>query len=149
MSTDSKSNTVPVREFMIKEIITVQSYDTIKDVCKKMYAKNISSAIIIKDNKPFGIVTYTDIAIAVTNFEKSPNLQISEIMSSKLVSVGPEESILSVAEKMTKTNTHHMLVLENDSILGVISSADLVVILSMLDEDYLFEKVKRYFHSQG
>ena len=134
---------------MIKEIVTAQSYETIKDVCKKMYAKNISSAIIIKDDKPFGIVTFTDIAIAVTNFEKSPNLQISEIMSSNLVSVSPEESILSVAEKMTKTNTHHMLILENNNILGVISSADLVVILSMLDENYLFEKIKPYFHSQG
>ena len=134
---------------MIKEIVTAQSHETIKDVCKKMYAKNISSAIIIKDDKPIGIVTYTDIAIAVTNFEKSPSLQISDIISSNLVYVGPEESILSVAEKMTKTNTHHMLILGNNDILGVVSSADLVVILSMLDEDYLFEKIKPYFHSHG
>ena len=134
---------------MVKEIITAQSDETIKDVCKKLYSKNISSAVVIKDDKPFGIVTYTDIAIAVTNFEKSPHLKISEIMSSKLVSVGPDESILSVAEKMTKTNTHHILIIQGNRALGIISSGDLVVVLSMLDEDYLYEKVKRYFHSQG
>lgn len=132
---------------MVKGIVTAQSDETIKEVCKKMYSRNVGSAVIIKNDKPFGIVTYTDIAIAITNFEKSSNLQISEITSSEIVHVGPDESILNVAEKMTKTNTHHMLVMQNNNILGIISSGDLVVVLSMLDEDYLYEKIKPYFHS--
>jgi len=57
------------------------------------------------------------------------NESVSSIMSTKLVTVGPEESLRTVKKLMDSKRIHHMPVVdENNILVGLITTADLLKI---------------------
>jgi CBS domain-containing protein len=137
---------IPVKEFMVTNVVTVNSFDSIKETAKKMYTKRVGSAIVLEHNKPVGIITVRDIVNSIGPFENPLESQVKEIMSQPLIHIHPDESIIDVAEIMTSKNIHKIPVIINDEILGIISSSDLVVIFSMLKKEDLAEIFKAYLH---
>jgi len=129
-----------VSKFMVKNIISVTSDETIKKVAKKMYENHVGAAVVLKNGLLDGIVTHRDIATAVTVFDKPDNLPVSNIMSSPILHVTPEESIIKVAEIMTSKNIRRLAVVELGKVVGVISTSDLAVLFSMSKEEDL-EKI--------
>jgi len=133
-----------VKEFMVKNVVTVNSFDSIKETAKKMYVKRVGSAIVLENNKPVGIITVRDIVNSIGPFENSLETQVKKIMSQPLIHIHPDESIIDVAEIMTNKNIHKLPVIINDEVLGIISSSDLVVLFSMLKKDDLGKIFKPY-----
>lgn len=129
-----------VSKFMVKNIISVTADETIKKVAKKMYENHVGAVVVLKNGLLDGIVTHRDIATAVTVFDKPHNLPVSNIMSSPILHVTPEESIIKVAEIMTSKNIRRLAVVEQGKVVGIISSSDLVVLFSMSKEEDL-EKI--------
>jgi len=129
-----------VSKFMVKNIISVTADETIKKTAKKMYENHVGAAVVLKNDLLDGIVTHRDIATAVTVFDKPHNLPVSNIMSSPILHVTPEESIIKVAEIMTSKNIRRLAVVEQGKVIGVISSSDLAVLFSMSKEEDL-EKI--------
>lgn len=137
---------IPVKEFMVKNVVTVNSFDSIKETAKKLYVERVGSAIVLEKNKPVGIITVRDIVNSLGPFENPLETQVKEIMSQPLIHILPDESIIDVAEIMTNKNIHKLPVIINDEILGIISSSDLVVIFSMLKKEDLVEIFKAYLN---
>ena len=131
---------LPVSKFMVRNIVSVTADDTIKKTAKKMYENHVGAVVVLKNGLLDGIVTHRDIATAVTVFDKPHNLPVSNIMSSPILHVTPEESIIKVAEIMTSKNIRRLAVVEQGKVVGIISSSDLVVLFSMSKEEDL-EKI--------
>ncbi len=131
---------LPVSKFMVRNIVSVTVDDTIKKTAKKMYENHVGAVVVLKNGLLDGIVTHRDIATAVTVFDKPHNLPVSNIMSSPILHVTPEESIIKVAEIMTSKNIRRLAVVEQGKVVGIISSSDLVVLFSMSKEEDL-EKI--------
>ena len=55
---------------------------------------------------------------------------VSQIMSNPVVTVGMDDSIKKVKNLFEETRFHHLLVVENQSLVGVISDRDLLKALS-------------------
>lgn len=140
------SKTIPVKEFMVKNVVTVNSFESIKETAKKLYVKRVGSAIVMENNKPVGIITVRDIVNSIGPFENPLKSKVKEIMSQPLIHIHPDESIIDVAEIMTNKNIHKLPVIINDEVLGIISSSDLVVLFSMLKKDDLEKIFKVYIH---
>ena len=132
-----KNSILPVKEFMIKDIVSVKSNTTIKQTVKQMYEKHVGAAIVLENNSLVGIITHRDIAIAVSVFEKALNLPVSEIMSSPVLHVSPDESIIKTAEIMTSKNIHRLPIVDQGKVIGIISSTDLAILFSMYKEEDL------------
>ena len=128
---------LPVSKFMVKNIISVKAEETIKKVAKKMYENHVGAALVLKNGVLDGIVTHRDIATAVTVFDKPQSLPVSNIMSSPILHVTPEESIIKVAEIMTSKNIRRLAVVDQGKVIGIISSSDLTVLFSMSKEEDL------------
>ena len=62
---------------------------------------------------------------------------VSEIMTSNVISVGPNDDLLSVKHFFTSTRMHHLPVTENKKMVGMISKSDFLAVSSDLG------KVKR------
>jgi CBS domain-containing protein len=137
---------IPVKEFMVKSVVTVNSKDSIKETAKTMYLKKVGSVIVIENKKPVGIITLRDIVNSIGPFENPLKSQVKEIMSQPLIHIHPDESIIDVAEIMTSKNIHKIPVIVDDEILGIISSSDLVVLFSMLNKEDLVKIFKSQLH---
>lgn len=142
--TNLAQSNIPVKEFMVRKIVTVKSEASLKEVAKTMYVNKVGSVIILENNKPVGIVTTRDIVNSIGPFDNSLYSPVKEIMSQPLIHVHPDESITDVAEIMTSKNIHKLPVMIEDEILGIISSSDLVVIFTMIKKEDLAKTFKPY-----
>lgn len=57
-------------------------------------------------------------------------MQIAKIMSNRPVSVSMDDTLLKVREIFNNTRFHHLLVVENDKLVGVMSDRDLLKAIS-------------------
>ena len=138
------TNKISVKELMIKNVISVDSSDSLQNVAKKLYLKRVGSAIVMENDKPVGIITNRDIVNCIGTFDMSLESPASKIMSSPLIYVHPDESIIEVAEIMTSKNIRKIPVIVNNKVLGIISASDLVVIFTMLKEEDLSKIFRPY-----
>ena len=138
------TNKISVKELMIKNVVSVKSSDSLQNVAKKLYLKRVGSAIVMENDKPVGIITNRDIVNCIGSFDMSLESPASKIMSSPLIYVHPDESIIEVAEIMTSKNIRKIPVIVNNEVLGIISASDLVVIFTMLKEEDLSKIFRPY-----
>ncbi|EPA05777.1 CBS domain-containing protein [Candidatus Nitrosarchaeum limnium] len=139
---DSEKTKISINNFMTRNIKSIQSNTSVKDASKIMYESHIPSLVVQDSEEILGIVTYEDIAVALTIYENKPETEIKEIMSSPIISVKSDASILDAVELMLAKKIHELPVIDDGKIKGIISSTDLIVLLSMINEEHLYEVVR-------
>ena len=119
-----------VRDIMQKNVITIDHDKTALEAAEMLKEKEISFLVIIKDNKPSGIVSERDIVrkIAAEDLTAS-SIKLEGIMSKKYKWVEPNTKIEFAVQKMINNNIRRLLVLENENLVGVITQTDLAEVL--------------------
>ena len=120
-----------VRDVMITNIASLDSSSMIKDAAKLIEEKNIGCIIINQQNSPVGILTERDFVRRIAAKEKSLTSSLDEVMSSPLISIGPDETVWEAAESMKVNNIHKLPVIEDSKVIGIITTTDLVEICSV------------------
>ncbi|MDH3610726.1 MAG: CBS domain-containing protein [Nitrosopumilus sp.] len=120
-----------VKDVMIDKVAALDSLSMIKDAAKLMDDKNIGCIIVTREELPIGILTERDFVRRIASKEKPLTSPIEEVMSSPLISIDPNETIWEAAEKMKTNNIHKLPVLQDNKIIGIITTSDLVEICSV------------------
>lgn len=107
--------------------ISVLPDTTVLDALKVMAENNIGSVMVVQDGKYMGIVTERDYSRKVIlKGKNSTDTHVSEIMSSDLPHIKPEDTIEHCMELMTNSNIRYLPVFKNDHLEGIISITDVV-----------------------
>ena len=115
-----------VRDIMQKNVITIQENKTALDAAKLISEKDISFLVIVKDDKPIGVITERDFVRKIFAQDKQVSLiPLSEIMSYKFRWVEPSTEIEDAVQKMLNHNIRRLIVLEDEKLVGVITQTDL------------------------
>ncbi|MFZ3066190.1 MAG: CBS domain-containing protein [Nitrospirota bacterium] len=118
---------VPVRKIMTKGIQKVDANMSVKDVAKIMKTKKIGSILVEKDKELVGIVTETDIVRRLVADGKNPEgTQVKAIMSSPLLTVDIEKSIIDANDLMDKNHVRHLGVTDEGKVVGLVSCRDMM-----------------------
>ncbi|MEJ2260114.1 MAG: CBS domain-containing protein [Nitrosopumilaceae archaeon] len=120
-----------VKDVMIDKVATLDSLSMIKDAAKLMDEKNIGCVIVTQNDQPAGILTERDFVRRIASKEKPLTSPLEEVMSSPLISIDPDETIWEAAEQMKVKNIHKLPVIDNDKVVGIITTSDLVEICSV------------------
>lgn len=97
------------------------------DVARTMTEKNIGAMPVIQNNRLVGIFSERDLMTRVVSRELSPSTtKISDVMSSDVASVTPDEQLLECIDRMQKNGYRHLPVMDGDDIVGMISLRDLL-----------------------
>lgn len=112
-----------VRDFMSKNLITVKRTDTVYDCANLMRAHKISSILVVDDGNLAGIVTKTDLASVFLTQSVGP-LKVSEIMTPKVITVMPADSLLLVESLLVKHRISRIVVERNRKPVGIITNRD-------------------------
>lgn len=120
---------VSVAEIMNKAVITMDINSDIPAIAKEMVNRDAGSVIITENGKAMGIITERDLVKSVIIGDRKPSdVDASEILSTPLLTVDPATSIVETAKIMLRANVKRLPVLENGSIIGVISNTDILMI---------------------
>jgi signal-transduction protein with cAMP-binding, CBS, and nucleotidyltransferase domain len=124
-------NSTFVNDVMSKNMLTVDKSISLQEAAQKMSELSIGCVIVTDKNKPVGIVTERDFVTRVASEGRPLFTEIFEVMSSPLITIGPEETIWEASEMMKEKSIHKLPVKENEQIIGIITTTDIVKISSV------------------
>ena len=122
-----------VKDIMTTALIFVNPGTTVFQVAKMMEQGGIGAIIIKKDGIPTGIITDRDFAIKIAVNKNSLDTPVDKIASQPLKTINANESILTAASQMTSQKIRKLAVKQDDKIVGIITSTDLVNQLTKLN----------------
>lgn len=112
-----------------REVFTVQSRSTIKDTVNYMASKGVGLVPVMKDEKLVGVFSERDLVKRVIAKDKDlSQTLVDDVMSTSLVIAKIDESNESVLAKMKGAKTRHILIIDNEKLVGVLSLRDLLEI---------------------
>ena len=117
----------PISLMMTKSVWTADTQDTVERVKELLDSHRVSSVPVV-DSKGviFGIISASDL-LHFDSARKNPKVvRAWEICTYKPIEVGPTTAIGEVARLMVKNRIHHVVVSENGSMQGFVSSLDFV-----------------------
>jgi CBS domain-containing protein len=123
---DFNYSSILVKDIMTTALISVNPTTTLFQIAKMMDQCGIG-AIIVKDNDvPVGIITDRDFAVKIVANNLSFDTPVEKVMSSPLITINHNEPISIAAEIMSSKKIRKLAVTENDKIIGILTSTNLV-----------------------
>lgn len=112
-----------------RQVFTVQSGSSIKEVVNYMASKGVGLVPVMDQEKLVGVFSERDLVKRIIAKDKDLNSTlVNDVMSTNLVIAKIEESNEEVLAKMKEAKTRHILIIENDNLVGVLSLRDLLEI---------------------
>ncbi len=119
-----------VKQIMKTNIISIDENENVQDAAQQMIKSNIGCVIITRDGIPFGIFTESDF-VRIAAKGNPLFTRLSEVISTPLVVINPEETIWEAADIMKKKDIHKLPVQDENKIVGIITASDLVQVCSI------------------
>jgi len=112
-----------------REVFTVQSGLSVKETTNYMASKGVGLVPVLKDEKLIGVFSERDLVKRVIAKDKDlSSTLVDNVMSTSLVIAKIDESNESVLAKMKEAKTRHILIIDNEKLVGVLSLRDLLEI---------------------
>jgi len=116
-----------VEDVMVEDVISVPEKATVKEAAELMNQHEIGCLVVVKDGKPVGIVTETDMVKRVILRPMDPKkIEVRKIMSSPLVVVSPHMKIEEASKIMRKRKIKKLPVIEKGRLVGLVTTTDVV-----------------------
>lgn len=100
---------------------------SVYEALRLMADKNVGALAVVQDDKLVGIISERDYARKVVLKGKSSrDVPVSEIMTSQVYTVHPDQTVDECMELMTNKHIRHLPVIEDDRLVGMISIGDVM-----------------------
>jgi CBS domain-containing protein len=116
-----------IASLMSTLVTTVQADDTVETVSEELRRDGLSFVPVVgKGDALLGIITAADLLQFDAARRDPAAVHAWEICSYKPVEVEPDASVAEVARLMVERQVHHVVVVEDKTVKGVVSSLDFV-----------------------
>jgi CBS domain-containing protein len=121
-----------VADIMSSPVVTVKGGANARDGALLMTEKRIGSIVITERDQPIGIVTERDMLERVVSLCRDPcETKMKEIMSSPIISVTKNTSILDAMRKMREKRISRLLITDEGKMVGIVSERDIIRAVSI------------------
>jgi signal-transduction protein with cAMP-binding, CBS, and nucleotidyltransferase domain len=122
-----------VRDAMTKPVLVIGPDHTLRQAAQLMAARRVGSAIVIDpDSSGVGIMTERDVLNAVGAGLDPDTERTASHITWDVVYAGPSWTLEEAAVAMARGGFRHLVVLEGDEVLGVISVRDIMRVWAQL-----------------
>jgi CBS domain-containing protein len=119
-------------------IDAVMPDDTVLHALVLMVERNIRAVLVLDGDRLAGIMTEHDYAREVElKGRTARETRVREIMTADLVTVGPDDSIEQCNLLLHRHRIHHLPVVENGRVLGMLSAHDVLEELVVEEEEQI------------
>ncbi|MBP6181452.1 CBS domain-containing protein [Flavobacterium sp.] len=119
-----------------KEVYSILSTNTVYEALTVMSEKNIGAILIIEDGILKGVLSERDYARKIVlKAKSSKKALVHEIMESDVVTVKPSDNLEYCMELMSNKRVRHLPVIENNTVIGIISISDVVKAIIEIQKD--------------
>jgi len=113
---------------------------------KLMATSGISSLLVIDDGRVVGIFSDKDFSCKVVAENRLTEIiPISEVMTTPVCAIRPDQSIDDAMTVMTEKRIRHLPVMDGEELVGLVSIGDLVKAIIKEQKDTI-EQLEHYIH---
>jgi CBS domain-containing protein len=150
MEMDTK---VTVHDAMTSSVITADPKTTVADAAVLMSRFKIGSIVIKSETGPEGLITESDIIEKVVSKNiMASEINIGQIMTKNLILIDPGSELNQAARLMAKNNIRRLPVVQNGSLVGILTSTDVLMVspelTELLVENARMENQREYLDSE-
>lgn len=117
------------------------------EALKLMAEKDVGALVVTESGKLAGIISERDYARKVILHGKSSHdMAVREIMTAKVVTVGPGQTVEECMALMTARRVRHLPVIADGDLIGVLSIGDLVKEV-IAEQEQTIKQLESYIHS--
>lgn len=128
-------------------VLSVAPGTRVFDALKLMAEKNVGALLVMDGDKLAGIMSERDYARKVILLGKSSHeLTVSEIMSDKVITVTPMQTVDECMALMSGRRIRHLPVMDNGRVAGVLSIGDLVKEVIAMQQETI-KQLESYIHT--
>jgi len=127
----------PVSDIMTKNVITLNTTDDLEKAEYLFKLHNIRHIPVVSGEAIIGMLSYTDllrISFADATDDQDSDVDtvvynmftIEQVMAKNLISVSSSTTIKEVAELLSKKEFHALPVVDNNVLVGIVTTTDLI-----------------------
>ena len=126
------------------EVFEIAPDSLVFDSLHEMADRNVGALLVRDGDELVGLISERDYARKVILKNRaSKDIPVSEIMSRRVVCVGPGQKVDSCMALMTAKRIRHLAVFENERLVGVVSIGD--VVKAIIDhQQFTIEQLEHY-----
>ena len=121
---------------VMEDAVTIEADERVVHLRRRMMDDKITRFVVTENGKMTGIVTETDVAIAMRKFREAVtgkhqdhrirNLLVKDIMSSPIISIDRMAKVSDIVDMMLKKNISSLPVAEKGKLIGMVTRRSLV-----------------------
>lgn len=121
---------------------------TVLEAITIMASKGIGAIVVVEDDQVVGILSERDYTRKVALMERtSEHTTVAEIMTSKVLTIGKNNTVDECLNLMTERHIRHLPVVDDqEKLVGIVSIGDLVK-ATMEDQKILIQQLQQYISS--
>jgi len=137
-----------VRAVMTRTPITITPDTPVRKALQIMIKRDIGSLIVMKNEKPVGIVTERDVTRRSLRPEKAKGVYgrpVTRLMTRPLITVPPTTPVWEAFETMVTKKIRRLPVVEQDRLVGLVTERDLFKwVIRVFYEPNIPDRIKKF-----
>lgn len=125
-------------------VLTIPSKTSVLDAIATMSDANVGAVVIQDGTQPSGIFTERDYLRKIAlEGRSSADTPVAEVMSSPLITAPASEDTRTAMETMTERRCRHLVITDDEEMVGIVSLGDLVKHM-LLEKEAEVEQLSSY-----
>lgn len=117
---------------------------TVYDAIRQMAERGVGALLVMENDRLAGVISERDYARKVIlEGRRSRETAVGDIMTSNVITVTPDVTANQGLALMTNERVRHLPVVEEETVIGVVSIGDLVKAV-IDDQQHQIEQLERY-----
>jgi CBS domain-containing protein len=122
---------------------------TVLEALELMAAKDVGAVLVLNGDRLVGIMSERDYARKVILLGKtSKDTLVSDIMTSRVLYVSPDQTIQECLALMTEKRIRHLPVIEGDRVIGIVTIGDVGRAI-IADQQFMLDQLEHYITGSG
>ena len=110
-----------------RQPLVVQAQETVLEAVRRMVAAGKAAVLVMEQGRLVGIFTEHDLLNRVMTEGRDPRaVQVSEVMTSPVVTVRPDLSYQEGLRRMEEADVRYLVLMDGDQLAGMVSRRDLM-----------------------
>ena len=123
-----------VRDVMTRTVVTAPPDTTAAQAGKQMVENRVGSIIVVREGRPLGIVTESDmVAKVIFKNVKPSSIKLGQLMSKPLITTKSSDDVSEAVLKMTRKKIRRLPVIDGGELVGIVTDADIIQVSSEIN----------------